>query len=76
MPRGTDPVSRLGLGYLKAGFAEKSLILIPLENDSARKLAYILKSQGLLVTTCPISPALFGRFGPGALSALGGRGPV
>lgn len=47
VPRDTDPVSRSCLGYLNAGFAEKSLILIPLINDSARKITYILKSMGL-----------------------------
>lgn len=56
VPRDTDPVSRSSLGYLKAGFAEKSLILIPLVNDSARKLAYILKSQGLKVHTIHFPP--------------------
>lgn len=56
VPRDTDPVSRSSLGYLEAGFAEKSLILIPLVNDSARKLAYILKSQGLKVHTVHFPP--------------------
>ena len=56
VPRDTDPVSRSGLGYLKAGFAEKALILIPLVNDSARKLAYILKSQDLKVHTVHFPP--------------------
>lgn len=56
VPRNTDPVSRSGLGYLKIGFAEKALILIPLVNDSARKLAYILKSQGLKVHTVHFPP--------------------
>ena len=49
VPRDTDPVSRSGLGYLKSGFAEHALILIPLVNDSSRKLAYILKTMGLKV---------------------------
>lgn len=56
VPRDTDPVSRSGLGYILSGFAEKSLILIPLVNDSTRKMAYILKSRGLKVHTCHFPP--------------------
>ena len=56
VPRDTDPVSRSGLGYVLSGFAEKSLILIPLVSDSTRKLAYILKSRGLKVHTCHFPP--------------------
>ena len=51
VPRDTDPVSRSGLGYLKSGFAKHALILIPLVNDSSRKLAYMLKTMGLKVHT-------------------------
>ena len=47
VPRDTDPVSRSSLGYLKSCFTERTLILVPLVNDSARKLAYILKSEGV-----------------------------
>lgn len=56
VPRDTDPVSRSGLGYILSGFAEKSLILIPLVSDSTRKLAYILKSKGLKVHTFHFPP--------------------
>lgn len=56
VPRDTDLVSRSGLGYILFGFAEKSLILIPLVSDSTRKLAYILKSKGLKVHTCHFPP--------------------
>lgn len=56
VPRDIDPVSRSGLGYILSGFAEKSLILIPLVSDSTRKLAYILKSRGLKVHTCHFPP--------------------
>lgn len=51
VPRDTDPVSRSGLGYAVSGFAEKSLVLVPLVSDSTRKLAYILKSMGFKVHT-------------------------
>lgn len=51
VPRDTDPVSRSDLGYIMSGFAERSLILIPLVGDSTRKLAYILKSKGFKVHT-------------------------
>ncbi len=56
VPRDTDPVSRSSLGYILSGFAEKSLILIPLVSDSTRKLAYILKSKGLKVHTFHFPP--------------------
>ncbi|MDE7184974.1 MAG: 2-hydroxyacyl-CoA dehydratase family protein [Lachnospiraceae bacterium] len=56
VPRDTDPVSRSGLGYIRSGFAEKSLILIPLVSDSTRKLAYILKSGGFKIHTFHFPP--------------------
>lgn len=56
VPRDTDPVSRSSLGYIISGFAQKSLILIPLVSDSTRKLAYILKSRGLNVHTFHFPP--------------------
>ncbi|MDE6602211.1 MAG: 2-hydroxyacyl-CoA dehydratase family protein [Lachnospiraceae bacterium] len=56
VPRDTDPVSRSGLGYILSGFAENSLILIPLVSDSTRKLAYILKSRGFKVHTFHFPP--------------------
>ena len=36
VPRDTDPVSRSALGYILSGFAQKSLILIPLVSDCTR----------------------------------------
>lgn len=56
VPRDTDPVSKSGLGSIVSGFAENALILIPLVNDSTRKLAYILKSKGLKVHTFHFPP--------------------
>lgn len=56
VPRDTDPVSRSSLGYMKSCCKEKALILIPLVNDSARKLAYILKSEGFKVHTVHFPP--------------------
>lgn len=56
LPRDTDPVSRSSLGYMKSCCKEKALILIPLVNDSARKLAYILKSEGFKVHTVHFPP--------------------
>lgn len=56
VPRDTDPVSRSSIGYLKSCFMKKALILVPLVNDSARKLAYILKSEGLKVHTVHFPP--------------------
>ncbi len=56
VPRDTDPVSRSSLGYLKSCFTESTLILVPLVNDSTRKLAYILKSEGLKVHTVHFPP--------------------
>lgn len=56
VPRDTDPVSRSGIGYAFSGFAEKSLILIPLVSDSTRKLTYILKSRGFKVHTFHFPP--------------------
>ena len=56
VPRDTDPVSRSSLGYFKSGVAEKSLVLVPLVNDSTRKLAYMLKLMGLKVHTFHFPP--------------------
>ncbi|MDE7310617.1 MAG: 2-hydroxyacyl-CoA dehydratase family protein [Eubacterium sp.] len=56
VPRDTDPVSRSSLGYLKSRFTQRPLILVPLVNDSARKLAYILKSEGFKVHTVHFPP--------------------
>lgn len=54
VPRDTDPVSRATLGCLQndtADFPKDTLILVPLINDSSRKLAYILKAKGHPVHT-------------------------
>ena len=56
VPRDTDPVSRSSLGFMMAGFPKSALILIPLVNDSARKLAYILMSMGFHVHTFHFPP--------------------
>lgn len=59
VPRDTDPVSRAMLGSLQGGmgdFPKDALILIPLINDSSRKIAYILKEKGYLVHTVYIPP--------------------
>lgn len=61
VPRDTDPVSRSGLGYALSGFAEHSLVLIPLISDSTRKLAYILKSKGFKVHTFHFPPVKDGQ---------------
>lgn len=59
VPRDTDPVSRAMLGCLQRSmenFSKNTLILIPLINDSSRKLAYILKEKGYQVHTVYIPP--------------------
>lgn len=59
VPRDTDPVSRAMLGCLQGSmgdFLQGALILIPLINDSSRKLAYILKARGYQVQTVYIPP--------------------
>lgn len=59
VPRDTDPVSRAMLGCLQRSmenFPKNTLILIPLINDSSRKLAYILKEKGYQVHTVYIPP--------------------
>ncbi len=56
VPRDTDPISRSSLGYLKSDFTKNALILVPLVNDSARKLAYLLRSMGRHVHTVYFPP--------------------
>lgn len=56
VPRDTDPVSRSSLGYLKSDFTKNALLLVPLVNDSARKLAYLLRSMGRNVHTLYFPP--------------------
>lgn len=55
VPRDTDPVSRSSLGFLLRE-KEDSLIIIPLVNDSSRKLAYILENEGKRVLTLSVPP--------------------
>lgn len=59
VPRDTDPVSRAMFGCLQSGMGDlpkDALLLIPLINDSSRKLAYILKTRGHRVHTVYIPP--------------------
>ncbi len=58
VPRDTDPVSRSVLGYInrpKTDFSN-SLFMIPLINDSMRKIAYQLKSEGKKICFVDIPP--------------------
>jgi len=55
VPRDTDPVSKSSLGFLLEE-KEDSLIIIPLVNDSSRKLAYILENEGKQVLTFSVPP--------------------
>ena len=59
VPRDTDPVSRSVYGYIKrpegANFSD-SLFVIPLVNDSMRKLAYDLKSAGRNICLIDVPP--------------------
>lgn len=59
VPRDTDPVSRSVFGYIKrpkhADYSD-SLFVIPLVNDSMRKIAYDLKSAGHIVCLIDIPP--------------------
>lgn len=59
VPRDTDPVSRSILGYINrphgADYSD-SLFIIPLVNDSMRKIAYELKMQGRKICLIDIPP--------------------
>ena len=59
VPRDTDPVSRSIAGYINrpegADFSD-SLFIIPLINDSMRKIAYDLKSEGHKVCLIDVPP--------------------
>ena len=58
VPRDTDPVSRSVLGYInrpKTDFSN-SLFIIPLINDSMRKIAYHLKSESKKICCVDIPP--------------------
>lgn len=60
VPRDTDPVSRSLLGFLDGGFlelAKNELLLIPIINDSSRKLAFLLRQAGRKVHTIDLPPA-------------------
>ena len=58
VPRDTDPVSRSILGYINRPGIDCSdaMFIIPLTNDSMRKIAYILKSEGRKIFTVDIPP--------------------
>lgn len=58
VPRDTDPVSRSILGYINRPGTDYSdtLFIIPLTNDSMRKIAYILKAEGRKICIVDISP--------------------
>ena len=57
-PRDADPVSRSILGFLLGmeKTARDALILLPIVSDSTRKLAYLLRREGLNVHTLDIPP--------------------
>ena len=57
-PRDADPVSRSILGFLLGmeEMARDALILLPIVSDSTRKLAYLLRREGLNVRTLDIPP--------------------
>lgn len=57
-PRDADPVSRAMLGLL-TGLEEltrDALILLPIVSDSTRKLAYLLRREGLKIHTVDLPP--------------------
>lgn len=56
VPRDTDPISRSSLGIMQSGIAKDALIIVPLINDSSRKLTYMLKSEGFRVHPFYIPP--------------------
>ena len=57
-PRDADPVSRSILGFLlgMGEMARDALILLPIVSDSTRKLAYLLRREGLKVHMLDIPP--------------------
>lgn len=57
-PRDADPVSRSILGLMSGleELAQDALILLPIVSDSTRKLAYLLRREGLKVHTLDIPP--------------------
>ncbi len=59
VPRDADPVSRSILGYLHrpgAAPGPEALYIVPLVNDSMRKIAYELKSQGRKLCLIDVPP--------------------
>ena len=59
VPRDTDSVSRSVFGYInrpEGADLSDSLFIIPLVNDSMRKIAYDLKSEGYKVSLIDIPP--------------------
>ena len=59
VPRDTDPVSRSILGSIFAPEGARfagSLFIIPVSSDSMRKIAYLLKEEGLRVFTLDVPP--------------------
>ena len=59
LPRDTDPVSRSIMGYInrpEGARLSDSLFVIPLVNDSMRKIAYDLKSEGRKVCIIDVPP--------------------
>ena len=57
-PRDADPVSRSILGLMLGmdELTQETLILLPIVSDSTRKLAYLLRREGLKVHTLDIPP--------------------
>jgi benzoyl-CoA reductase/2-hydroxyglutaryl-CoA dehydratase subunit BcrC/BadD/HgdB len=57
-PRDADPVSRsiLGLSLGLGNLARDALVLLPIVSDSTRKLAYLLRREGIKVHTIDIPP--------------------
>lgn len=59
VPRDTDPMSRSALGFLlnpAFDLASDALVIVPAVSDSARKLAYLLKSRLKKVITVDYPP--------------------
>lgn len=57
-PRDADPVSRsiLGLSLGLDNLTRDALVLLPIVSDSTRKLAYLLRREGMKVHTIDIPP--------------------
>jgi len=57
-PRDADPVSRsiLGLSLALDDLSRDALVLLPIVSDSTRKLAYLLRQEGMKVHTIDIPP--------------------